>query len=76
MLGPLVSSDTATAGDDQSQDTDDEKKKDKGGDDDESVNAAFRLINIGPINLDRPIEEPVTSGNDVDFDLGPPPGAN
>ena len=73
MLGPLASTDTATAEDQQAEE---DKKKDKSGDDDEGVNAALRLINTGPINLDQQIDEPVTSGNDVDFDLGPPPGAN
>ena len=73
VLGPLASAD-AGIGDDQQSEED--KKKDNGDDEDEGINASLRLINTGPINLDQRIDEPVTSGNDVDFDLGPPPGAN
>jgi filamentous hemagglutinin family protein len=73
VLGPLASADTAIGDDQQSQE---DKKKDNGDDEDEGINASLRLINTGPINLDQQIDEPVTSGNDVDFDLGPPPGAN
>ena len=69
MLGPLGLADSSTSTDDQSED---DKKKDKG--DDESVNVELRLINTGAINLDQTIEEPVTSGSDIDlgFDPGSP----
>jgi hypothetical protein len=73
VLGPIESTDSATGEDQQAEE---DKKKDKGSDEDEGVNAALRLINTGPINLDQQIDEPVTSGNDVEFDLGPPPGTN
>lgn len=82
VLGPLAS-DLGVSADppqDQAQDeqAQDDKKKDKSSGEDESVNVALRLINTGPINLDQQIDEPVTSGNDVnvDFDIGPPPASN
>jgi len=69
LLGPLglADADSGTSSSDQS---DEDKKKDKSGDD-EGVNAALRLINTTPINLDQPIEEPVTSGSDIDIGLQP-----
>jgi hypothetical protein len=59
ILGPL---DETNSPDDQ------KKKKDKKGEDSEDGSSAdpnLRLINTTPINLDRTIDEPVTSGGDV-----------
>jgi len=74
VLGPIGASDNSIAGEDQQQ-ADEDKKKDKGGDDD-SVDTWVGLINAGPINLDQPIDEPVTSGSDVDMNLSPGPGGS
>ena len=75
VLGPIGASDSSTiAGEDQQQ-AEEDKKKDKGSDDD-SVETWLGLINAGPINLDQPIDEPVTSGSDVDMNLGPGPGGS
>jgi hypothetical protein len=75
VLGPLGSTDTTatTASDDQESDED--KKKDKDSDD-ESVDVWLGLINAGPVNLEQQIEEPVTSGSDINFDVGQPDGSN
>jgi hypothetical protein len=62
-LGPLLSAD-----DEQS----DEKKKKN---EEESVDASLGLISSGPVNLDQQIDEPVTSGSDIDLGFGPPPGS-
>ena len=72
MLGPLGLTDTATTPEDQQAD-EDKKDKDKDGEDD-GVQAWIGLINAGPINLDQQIEEPVTSGSDIDMNLGEGPG--
>ena len=75
MLGPIASNDTSAAtGDDQQSDDDKKKDKDDSDADDESVQAWLGLINAGPINLNQPIEEPVTSGSDINFDVGQGPG--
>jgi hypothetical protein len=59
ILGPL----------DQTNSPDDEKKKDKDEDEDSddgsSVDPSLKLINTTPINLDKTVDEPVTSGGDV-----------
>jgi filamentous hemagglutinin family protein len=59
ILGPL----------DQTNSPDDEKKKDKDegedSDDGSSVDPSLRLINTTPINLDKTVDDPVTSGGDV-----------
>jgi hypothetical protein len=75
VLGPIELTDAAAAaaaagpGEEQQQ-SEDDKKKDKDSDD-QGVEASLRLINTGPINLDRPIDEPVTSGSDIDLMNGP-----
>lgn len=74
MLGPLGMTDTTTTPEDQQAD-EDKKDKDKDGEDD-GVQAWIGLINAGPINLDQQIEEPVTSGSDIDMNLGEGPGGN
>jgi hypothetical protein len=75
VLGPIGASDSAVAGEDQQQ-ADEDKKKDKGGDD-EGVETWLGLINTGPINLGQPIDEPVTSGSDIDMNVGQgPDGSN
>ena len=65
ILGPL----------DQTNSPDDEKKKDKDqgdeSDDGSGVDPSLRLINTTPINLNHPIDEPVTSGGDVVIGGGP-----
>jgi len=79
VLGPITSSDAGSPTGDEQQSEDDKKKdKDKDGDDDdEAVQTWLGLINAGPINLNQPIEEPVTSGSDINFDVGDAPdGAN
>jgi hypothetical protein len=59
ILGPL----------DQTNSPDDEKKKDKDegedSDDGSGVDPSLRLINTTPINLDKTVDDPVTSGGDV-----------
>ena len=75
MLGPLGLTDTATTPEDQQPESDDDKKKDEDDDgSDQGVQAWLGLINAGPINLDQQIEEPVTSGSDIDMNLGDGPG--
>ena len=71
MLGPIELTDVAAAAagpGEQPQSDDDKKDKDS---DDQGVEASLRLINTGPVNLDRPIDEPVTSGSDIDLMNGP-----
>ena len=72
MLGPIGGTDIGTASDEQQQ-AEEDKKKYKGSND-ESVDAWLGLINVGPLNLDQPIDEPVTSGSDIDMNLGQGPG--
>ena len=72
MLGPIGGTDIGTASDEQQQ-AEEDKKKDKGSND-ESVDAWLGLINVGPLNLDQAIDEPVTSGSDIDMNLGQGPG--
>jgi hypothetical protein len=75
VLGPIASNDSgSTTGDDQKSDEDKKKDKDDSDADDQSVQAWLGLINAGPINLSQPIEEPVTSGSDINFDVGEGPG--
>lgn len=74
VLGPLGSTDVATTTPDDEQ-SDEDKKKDEDGDD-ESVDVWLGLINAGPVNLDQQIEEPVTSGSDINFNVGQPDQSN
>ena len=78
MLGPIASSNAdSTTGDEQQSDEDKKKDEDSDSDSDEGVQAWVGLINAGPINLNQTIEEPVTSGSDINFDVGEAPdGAN
>jgi len=71
----MTPTDTAMSSDEQQQQADEDKKKGKGGDD-ESVETWLGLINAGPINLDQAIDEPVTSGSDIDMNLGQGPGSS
>lgn len=77
MLGPVGSSDSSIISpDEDQQQAEEEKKKDKGSDD-EGIETWLGLINAGPINFDQPIDEPVTSGSDIDFSVGrEPDGSN
>ena len=74
VLGPVGATDDTIVGEDQQQ-ADEDKKKGQS-DDEDSIETWLGLINVGPINLDRPIDEPVTSGSDVDMNLGRGPGGN
>lgn len=71
MLGPLGLTDTATSTDNGQSDGDKKKKDDDEADD--GVQVWLGLINAGPINLDEQIEEPVTSGSDIDLNIGDAP---
>jgi hypothetical protein len=73
VLGPIGATDSSAIAGEDPQQADEDKKKDKGSDDD-SVETWIGLINAGPINLDQPIDERVTSGSDVDLNLSPGPG--
>lgn len=75
MLGPIAPSDTTQPASDDQQQAEDEKKKSKSNDD-ESIETWLGLINAGPINLDHTIDEPVTSGSDIDLNLGLGPGGS
>jgi hypothetical protein len=55
ILGPL----------DQDKQKDKDKDDEDESDDGSSVDPSMRLINTTPVNLDRRIDEPVTSGGDV-----------
>ena len=76
VLGPVATNNDTIAGEDEQQAAEEKKKKDKDSDDEDSVEAWLGLINAGPINLDTPIDEPVTSGSDVDINLSPGPGGS
>jgi hypothetical protein len=73
VLGPIELTDTAAAiaGPGEEQQQSEEEKKKNEDNDDQGVEASLRLINTGPVNLDRPIDEPVTSGSDIDLTNGP-----
>jgi hypothetical protein len=57
-------------GDEQSDQQSDEDSDDSG-DDQTKVDAALGLVNTGPVNIDQPVDEPVTSGGDGGFGDGP-----
>ena len=78
VLGPIGSTDSSfvSTDEDQQQQSEEAKKKDKGGED-EGIETWLGLINAGPINFDQPIDEPVTSGSDIDINFGrEPDGSN
>ena len=51
----------AGEGTDEASDADDDEDS---SDEDSSVDASVGLINTGPVSVEWPVEEPVTSGND------------
>ena len=60
--GSTLSNDTDASGEGGESDEAGEEGDEEGG---EQVDIYFTLINTTPVNLDQPIEEPVTSGGDV-----------
>lgn len=69
MTSPLDlgSNDPSDSPSDQNSDED----SDDSGDDQTNVDAALGLVNTGPVNLDQPVDEPITSGGDGGFGDGP-----
>jgi hypothetical protein len=65
-----MSSPLDLAGDGQSDESSDEDSEDSG-DDQGSVDATLGLVNTGPVNIDQPVDEPITSGGDGGFGDGP-----
>jgi hypothetical protein len=75
ILGPvgLMNSPSAMSGSDEFASSGDSSGDDEADDDDEdsgddskgSVDASVGLINTGPVSIETPIEEPVTSGSDA-----------
>jgi hypothetical protein len=72
VLGPIgetnspldlaLSDDTSDQGDDEDESNDKDKKGNGGKKN--NVNASLGLINSSPVELDLPIDDPVTSGSD------------
>jgi hypothetical protein len=72
ILGPIgeMSSPLDTAANEQDGDQSEDEDSDEG-DDESSVDATLGLVNTGPVNIDQPVDEPITSGGDGGFGDGP-----
>jgi hypothetical protein len=49
---------------DPADDQADQESDDDSGDDQSSVDATLGLVNTGPVNVNPPVDEPITSGGD------------
>ena len=69
MSSPLDLGTNDPADDQSEQDSDDDSED--SGDDQSSVDATLGLVNTGPVNVNPPVDEPITSGGDGGFTDGP-----
>ena len=66
-----MSSPLGLASGDQDSDQSDDESDDSGDDSQTSADATLGLINTGPVNVNPPIDDPITSGGDGGFTDGP-----
>jgi filamentous hemagglutinin family protein len=71
ILGPIgeMSSPLDLSSNDPSDDQSDQDSDDDGDDSDDQTNvdATLGLVNTGPVNIEQPIDQPITSGGDAGF---------